>query len=184
MRVRATVMAMAAFGVALAGCSDDASDAVEDVDVQGAASDVSANDEPNAETKVEDAKSAEAEVRAYIDTLLGAYNSGNPVNYMGDPATAFEPELAAKLGALNAEGAATGSIPDALGADAICGCQDWDTVKHTIQSVTITGDRATVAATVTIFGETANRTFELLKTEAGWRVYDLDDGFRANVMGS
>ena len=40
-----------------------------------------------------------------------------------------------------------------------------------------------VELTLTNFGESADRSFTLSQTRSGWRIYDIDGGFRASVMG-
>lgn len=169
MRVIAKAMVTGAAMLALVSCGGGSDSAGEDTLPDTETADTSAADE--------------ADARSFIENTLDAYNSGNPVNYMGDPATVFEPDLANAIAALNAEGDATGTVPDALGADVICGCQDYEDISYDITELTVDGKQAVVDVTVTNFGESADRTFTLSQTRSGWRIYDIDDGFRASVMG-
>jgi hypothetical protein len=128
----------------------------------------------------EDEKSA----RAFIDMLYGSYTRDAPLDIFGKPDGVFDPQIAAKIKALMKHDEETGDMSDVFGADPICGCQDWGNFSHTIDALTVDGDRAMAKLTVRNFGETTARTITLTRTAAGWRVYDLGDGFRASVLGS
>ncbi len=125
-----------------------------------------------------DRAKVEADARTFIDRLFNGYASGDPINAFEEPREIFEPQLAAAIEGAMDEFERTEEMPDLAGADPICGCQDWGEFSHTINALTIEGDRAAAQLTVRNFGEQAARTIELIKTPGGWRVYDLDGTFR------
>ncbi len=125
---------------------------------------------------------AEAEARAFINSLFEGYATDNPVNPFDQPHRIFEPKLAAAIKAAMAEYDRTDQMPAIAGADPICACQDWGNFSHTINAVTINGDRATAKLTVSSFGTRSAREVDLLMTPDGWRVYDLDGTFRKDAM--
>ena len=163
---------MAALHLAATACEGEAG--VEAQEQSGDAAEVNGFDA--------DKDASEKEVRGFVDQLYNAYNSGNPISYLNEPEIAFEPELASGLTALADEAEASGDLPPALGADPICGCQDWDNLSHEVESITIDGDRAVARLTVSNFGEPSARVLDLVKTPAGWRIYDIDGEFRGLVL--
>jgi hypothetical protein len=127
---------------------------------------------------------AKAEASAFIDMLYQGYARNEPLDLFGEPRKVFEPVLASAVAKTVARELESGDMPDLLSADPICGCQDWSEFSHRIDTLTVTDDRATAKLTVRNFGESAQRTIDLLKTPAGWRIYDIDGDFRAAAMGS
>lgn len=137
-----------------------------------------------ADTETADTSAAdEADARSFVDEVFGAYSSDGVPGHLSDPAPVFAPDLAGRIATLNAEATATGSVPDGLGADPICDCQDWEELSYDITALTIDANRAEVELDLTNFGETVQRSITLAKTRSGWRIYDIDDGFRASIMG-
>jgi hypothetical protein len=126
------------------------------------------------------AASDEKDIRAFIDSLFAPYAEDQPLDPFGNPRPIFEPQLAAALDTIGAREEETGEI--FWGADPICDCQDFGDFSHTITSIAIASDRATVKLSVSNFGETAARTIILAKTPAGWRVHDLGNDFRAEAL--
>lgn len=174
-------------GLVLAGCSETEADAASDSVAgdsaatveSGAGAEQAAVASANAGDAIDTASDEQA-ARAFVDRLYSAYTADGAPNYLGEPETAFEPQLAAKIRAEIEEADRNGSMADI--GDPFCRCQDWDDVSHEINSLTVDGDRATASVTFTNFGESNTSTVDLVKTPAGWRVYDTG-GFRAHVMG-
>jgi hypothetical protein len=181
------VMMAALIVLGLAACSDTSS-AGEQAEAQGSRPEAGA--EPvrlasaaeAAATSNGDRAKDEVEARAFIDRLFTGYATDEPFDLFGEPRKVFEPQLAAAVEAAMAEFDRTGEMPDIAGADPICACQDWGDFSHTINILTINGDRAIAKLTVSNFGARSARTVELLKTAEGWRVYDLDGTFRKDAM--
>jgi len=123
-----------------------------------------------------------AAARAFVDGLFAAYANDTPLDPLGEPQPVFEPELAAALTALGKEAAANGEIPDALGADPLCDCQDYGEFSHRITALTVTGTRAEAEVAISNFGAKSVRRLIMLRTPAGWRVFDIDGRFRALVQ--
>ena len=71
---------------------------------------------------------------------------------------------------------------DAFSADPVCGCQDYGDFKYTINSLTVDGTRAVAKVATSNFGSPDTRTLELAKTAQGWRIYNIDGGFRGLVF--
>jgi hypothetical protein len=107
-------------------------------------------------------------IRAFLTRTLSAYVA----NRDAPPwRRAVTPTLQQLLG-LN-ERLNHGDESEALGADPICGCQDWKTIR--IAGVTLAPrPDGKVTATVRIinFGP-STRTFIVARTPAGWRVDDV-----------
>ena len=124
----------------------------------------------------------EAQVRAFVNDLFGAYAPGGSGLDWREAQAVFDPELAGAIGAAIAKAEAQQTIPDALGADPLCGCQDWADFDHRILDVSVDGDVAKVGTRNTNFGGSTTRDLELVDTPQGWRVYDIDGSFRQSVM--
>ena len=185
-------MAVAAsFSFALAAC-DDTSD-VEDVEAL-VDSEALENEDAASETEVgetgEEAASdkvsgdngeaaQQAEIKAFIDSIFAGYTPDGYGVDLNSPADYFDPELAAAIKAEQVSAAAADDIPMGLDADPFCNCQDWGEFSHTIDSITVNGSNATAKVTISNMGAKEARTISLIKAEAGWRVSDLDGGFRS-----
>ncbi len=66
-----------------------------------------------------------------------------------------------------------GDESEALGADPLCGCQDWKTIRITGITLAKRPDgKVTASVGIINFGP-STRTFVMARTPAGWRVDDV-----------
>lgn len=107
------------------------------------------------------AATSEAEVRAFLDHLYAPYAAAEGQSPAWD--AIFEPGLAASIGDEEGE-------PE---TDPLIEAQDYTPFRPTIEAVAVNGDRAVATATFTNGGEATEQKFELIRTPAGWRVYDI-----------
>lgn len=112
--------------------------------------------------------SDQTSIRTFLTRMLTAYVA----NHDAPPwQRAFTPKMR-KLLALN-QRLNRGVESEALGADPICGCQDWKTITVTEIKLAKRPD-GDVIATVRILNFAAEtRVFVLARTPAGWRVDDV-----------
>ena len=108
-----------------------------------------------------DARNGEAEVRAFLDRVYAPYASGGGEG--ADYEAVLEPQLAAAIGA-------TEGGP---GADPFIDAQDWTAFRPTYENIQVRGERATATATFSNGGTPTRIRYELLRTPAGWRAYDI-----------
>lgn len=103
----------------------------------------------------------EAEVRALLDRIYAQYatDQGEGPEW----AEVFEPQLAA---AINAE-------EGGPGADPFIDAQDYSPFRPTYEGVRIEGDRAQATAVFNNFGKSRRMEYQLTRTPAGWRVFDV-----------
>lgn len=120
--------------------------------------------------------------RLFVDQLFAVYTTEDVPDLFGKPELTFEPELAAAIATLSARMEQDGYMPGSFGADPLCNCQDYGDVGYRIDSVGQINERATVMVAFSNFGQVERRRVELLRTPAGWRVFDIDGTFRSNVM--
>lgn len=129
------------------------------------------------------ASADESAATAFIAQVFDPYtvDEGTP-DTLSNPGKTFEPELAAALDTLGERSASTGELSDAFDADPVCQCQDFGKVSYSIDTLKVDGDRAEAVVTFTNLGTTEKRRVDLVRTPAGWRVYDLDGTFRDAVL--
>ena len=114
-----------------------------------------------------------AAIRRYLTTIYTSYReNGTPASW----ANAFTPATRRLIDVnirLN-----NGEAGAASGADPICGCQDYGTIRVTGMTFAWRPDgRVTTRVRFMNFGP-QNRTLVMERTPAGWRVHDV---FDANV---
>jgi hypothetical protein len=120
--------------------------------------------------------------RVFVDQLFAPYAADALPDLFDKPELTFEPELAAAITTLAARMEQDGDMPDSFGADPLCNCQDYGDVSYRIGAIGQINERATVMVSFSNFGQVERRRVELLRTPAGWRVFDIDGTFRSNVM--
>jgi hypothetical protein len=103
----------------------------------------------------------EAEVRALLDRISAQYatDQGDGPEW----AEVFEPQLAA---AINAE-------EGGPGADPFIDAQDYSPFRATYEGVQVRGDRALATAVFASFGKQKRIDYQLIRTPAGWKVFDV-----------
>ncbi|MEM6477233.1 MAG: hypothetical protein AAF687_13830 [Pseudomonadota bacterium] len=184
------ITVLASLGIALAACDETAqvgevegrlsTERAEDADTETSKEAKDAEAEASDKASKDDAAAAEkAEVRAFIDSIFAGYTPEGYGVDINSPAEYFDPELAAAIKAEQVSAEAAGDVPMGLDADPFCNCQDWDEFSHTIDAVTLDGDKASAKVTINNFGAKETRAISLTKTATGWRVSDLDGGFRS-----
>ena len=107
------------------------------------------------------AAEGEAEVRAFIEQIYAPYATENGES--GDFEAVLEPQLAAAIAA--EEGGP--------GADPFIDAQDWTPFRANIANIQVTGDRAAATATFSNGGESVRIEYQLIRTPAGWRAFDV-----------
>jgi hypothetical protein len=122
------------------------------------------------------------EARLFVDRLFAVYTKNGLPDIFENPGLTFDPELAQAISTLGAGMEESGELPGSFGADPVCNCQDYGDVSYRIDGVGIMGHRATATVSFSNFGQVDNRRIDLVRTPAGWRVFDLDGTFRSAVM--
>jgi len=104
---------------------------------------------------------SEAEVRAFLDSIYAPYatEGGSGADY----AAVLEPQLAAALE--KREGG--------IDADPFIDAQDWTPFRPTYENVQLKGERAIATATFSNGGTATKIDYQLMRTPAGWRVFDV-----------
>jgi hypothetical protein len=119
---------------------------------------------------------SEAEVRAFLDRIYAPYATDGGTG--ADYATILEPQLAAALE--KTEGG--------IDADPFIDAQDWTALRPTYENVAVNGDRATATASFTNGGTATRIDYQMLRTAAGWKVYDVQSAnggsLRERIMNS
>jgi hypothetical protein len=107
-------------------------------------------------------------IRAFLTRTLSAYVANRDAQPWRRAVTPAMQKLLGVNERLN-----HGDESEALGADPICGCQDWKTIRITDITLAPRPD-GKVTATVRLanFGPSM-RTFVMARTPAGWRVDDV-----------
>lgn len=163
------------------GSPADAADPANSGDraVEAAASDNGAEGSGNAANN-------EQEVRTFLEQVYAMYGPGSDMpgseNYAlnnrhnEQPELYFEPVLAREVGARYQIAAASDRILD-MNLHPFCGCQDWEPFTIDIRNLEIDGDRATAEVSFRNFGQLEQQMLDLVRTSAGWRVYDIRYGY-------
>lgn len=117
----------------------------------------------------------EAEVRAFLDRVYAPYAIENGTG--GDLAANLEPELAAALQ----------KRESGIDVDPVIDAQDWTAFRPTYENVQLKGDRAVATASFNN-GEATRIDYQLLRTAAGWKIYDIQSAnggsFRERIMNN
>lgn len=113
---------------------------------------------PSANTQ---AGQGEAEVRALLDSIYAPYATEEGTG--AEASAVLEPQLAAALE--KREGG--------IDADPFIDAQDWTPFRPTYENLQLKGDRAIATATFSNGGTATRIDYQLLRTPAGWRVYDV-----------
>ena len=118
----------------------------------------------------------EAEVRTFLDGVYAPYAAENGTG--PDLGPLLEPQLAE----------AYAKMDEGIDADPLIDAQDWTAFKPTYEQVTVKGDRAVAIVTFSNGGSTTRIEHQLMRTPAGWRIYDLQNAsggsFRETVMNA
>lgn len=110
--------------------------------------------------------------QAFLETLYAPYLAGDGGGQSFDrPGRLFEPVLARAM-ALDDERARKADEVPALDGDPFVDAQDWQVADLSVRAVE-TGDRATAAVSFTNFGERKSLAVVLVRTPAGWRIFDI-----------
>jgi hypothetical protein len=117
--------------------------------------------------------------KAFLVQLYARYGERvhSAVDYLEPPEDrlTFEPGLVAMMHRLEARHAddALGPLDD---ADILCQCQDFTDIRAQVAVVAVEAGRARAVVTVADRGQRPTRLrFTLVRTAAGWRIWDLTD---------
>jgi hypothetical protein len=118
----------------------------------------------------------EAEVRAFLDQAYAPYATED--HNGPELATLLEPQLAA----------AFEKREEGIDVDPLIDAQDWTPFKPTYENVQVKGDRALATATFSNGGTPTRIDYQLMRTPAGWRIYDVQSAnggsLRETVMNA
>jgi hypothetical protein len=118
----------------------------------------------------------EAEVRTFLDGVYAPYAAENATG--PDLGPLLEPQLAE----------AYAKMDEGIDADPLIDAQDWTPFKPTYEKVMVKGDRAIATATFSNGGSATRIEHQLMRTPAGWRIYDIQNAsggsFRETVMNA
>lgn len=105
---------------------------------------------------------SEAEVRIFLASIYAPYATDRLGG--ADYETILEPQLAAAI-------ASTEGGP---GADPFIDAQDWVPFEPTYENIQLRGDRATATVRFNNGGAQTRIDYQLVRTSAGWRAYDVE----------
>lgn len=183
MKQASAIAATAILGIGLASCSETADE--EEVTALTKSASLEAKEAvaklsgPSSDAEGE---AKQAEIRAFVDSIYDTYARDGMGVDINRPELLFEPELASAIAKVQDAAAAMQEVPDGLGADPFCECQDFGEFSHNIEFVTVTGNQGTAKVIMSNFGEQTTRMVQVENTPDGWRVYDLDNAFREQFL--